>query len=445
LLDFLTYVLMQLYLPKFSLVLLVGISSAGKTTFAQQHFAPTEILSSDAFRALVSNSESDQTATLDAFDALFFVLEKRLQRGLLTVIDATNLKREDRYRLYRLAKLYHCPCVAWVFNLPFALCEERWCHRQDRELPQEIHQQQYQLLLSSLSQLPQEKLADIHIFSSPEQLQAVQNIRRKPHPSDQTHQSGGFDIIGDVHGCFTELQNLLSQLGYQIEQIPYDEQEYGYRVQPPPHRRLVFVGDLVDRGPQSFEVLCLVMSMVKAKMAYCCVGNHDDKLYRFLKGKSGMGKGTEATIASLAKAPQGFQQKLLRFIQECSHHYLFDGGRLVVAHAGILESMQGRDSGAIRSFCLYGDTTGQQDEFGLPIRRDWAAEYRGKALVAYGHTPVAKAVLRHNTINLDTGCAFGGSLTALRYPALEIISSPALAVYTPAPKPFLTYEEDQDL
>ena len=104
-----------------------------------------------------------------------------------------------------------------------------------------------------------------------------------------------------------------------------------------------------------------------------------------------------------------------------------DDGKLVVAHAGMKEEMQGRGSGKVRDFALYGETTGETDEFGLPVRYNWAAEYRGKAMVVYGHTPVPEPEWLNRTINIDTGCVFGGKLTALRYPEKELVSVPATA------------------
>ena len=104
---------------------------------------------------------------------------------------------------------------------------------------------------------------------------------------------------------------------------------------------------------------------------------------------------------------------------------MLDRGKLVVAHAGLKQEMQGRGSGGVREFCLYGESTGETDEFGLPVRLDWAAEYRGPAMVVYGHTPVVEPRWLNNTVNIDTGCVFGGKLTALRYPEREFVSVPA--------------------
>jgi protein phosphatase len=111
-----------------------------------------------------------------------------------------------------------------------------------------------------------------------------------------------------------------------------------------------------------------------------------------------------------------FSRVAAEFIDDLVSHYVLDDGKLVVEHAGMKEEMQGRGSGAVREFALFGETTGETDEFGLPIHYNWAAEYRRKATVVYGHTPVPEPEWLNRTINIDTGYVFGGKLTALRYP-----------------------------
>ncbi|HEX6987246.1 MAG TPA: polynucleotide kinase-phosphatase, partial [Planctomycetaceae bacterium] len=118
-------------------------------------------------------------------------------------------------------------------------------------------------------------------------------------------------------------------------------------------------------------------------------------------------------------------------------HYVLDDGKLVVAHAGMKQEMQGRGSRRVRDFALYGETTGETDEFGLPVRHNWAAEYRGPATVVYGHTPVPEPEWLNRTVNIDTGCVFGGRLTALRYPEKEFVSVPAKRTYCEPSRPFL--------
>jgi protein phosphatase len=192
----------------------------------------------------------------------------------------------------------------------------------------------------------------------------------------------------------------------------------------------------VDRGPKVPQVLRLVMSMARDGSALCVPGNHDVKLLRKLRGKDvQITHGLAQTLAQLASEPPEFLHEVEKFIDGLVSHYVLDGGRLVVAHAGLKQEYIGRASGRVREFALYGETTGETDEFGLPIRYNWAAEYRGRAAVIYGHTPVPQADWLNNTLNIDTGCVFGGKLSALRWPEREVISAPALAVYSDPIRP----------
>jgi len=253
---------------------------------------------------------------------------------------------------------------------------------------------------------------------------------------DQRHDSGPFDIIGDVHGCAGELEALLERLGYDVR---WSGVPGAVRVDvlPPAGRRAVFVGDLVDRGPRSPDVLRLVMSMVESGAGFAVPGNHDVKFQRWLDGKDVKAShGLDRTIAQIAAEPKAFRATVSRFFKSLPVYLWLDGGALAVAHAGIKEEMLGRDSGEVRRFCLYGETSGETDKFGLPIRYHWAAEYRGRTAVVYGHTPVPDADWVNTTICLDTGCCFGGKLTALRWPERDIVSVPAADIYTMPVRPF---------
>jgi len=422
----------KITIPELSLVLLIGPSGSGKSTFARAHFKPTEVLSSDFCRGLVADNENDQTVTGEAFEILHFIARKRLALGRLTVIDATNVQPESRKSLVELAREFHVLPVALVFNFPEKLCQERNRNRPDRDFGPHVIRNQAQQLRRSLRGLEREGFRHIHVFSDPADLEGLE-IERQPLWNNMRHEHGPFDIIGDVHGCFDEMNSLLQQLGYTVESEGAE-----YRVVPPDGRRAVFVGDLVDRGPKIPEVLRLVMRMVKSGTAFCVPGNHDVKLMRKLRGKDvKITHGLADSLAQLEPESPEFKRQIADFIDDLVSHYVFDDGRLVVAHAGMKEEMQGRGSGAVRSFALFGETTRETDDYGLPVRYNGAAEYRGKAMVVYGHTPVREPEWLNRTIDIDTGCVFGGKLTALRYPEKEFVSVPALREYYAPSKPFL--------
>ena len=413
---------MTMSIPKLSLVVLVGPSGSGKSTFAARHFLPTEVLSSDAFRALVSDDENDQSATKDAFDALHFIAGKRLAAGKLTVVDATNVQREARRPLVELARAHHVLPIAVVFDVPEKLCLDRNAARPDRDFGPHVVRRQRSQLKRSLKGLGREGFRRVFVLRTPEEIDAVE-IEREPAWSDRSEDHGPFDIIGDVHGCYDELVLLLSELGYEVG-------EDGSGAAHPQGRTAVFLGDLVDRGPNVPGVLRLVMGMVATGSALCVPGNHENKLVRALRGRRvQVSHGLAESLAQLESESPEFRERALGFLDGLVSHAVLDDGRLVVAHAGMREEMQGRASAAVRAFALYGETTGETDEMGLPVRYPWALEYRGTASVVYGHTPVHEPVWVNNTINIDTGCVFGGALTALRYPEKELVSVPANRTY----------------
>ncbi|MFC6644667.1 polynucleotide kinase-phosphatase [Granulicella cerasi] len=432
---------MNISIPELSLVLLVGPSGSGKSTFARKHFLPTEVISSDFCRALVSDDENDQSATGDAFDVLHTLVRKRLARGKLVVVDATNVQPESRKSLIALAKEFHVFAEAIVFDLPERLCQDRNKVRPDRQFGSHVIHNQLQQLRRSMRGLEREGIRHLFKLTSPEEVDSI-TIDRHLLWNNKKSEHGPFDIIGDVHGCFDELVELMSKLGYEVKAT-----NDTYAVTSPPDRKLVFVGDLVDRGPGTVQVLRLVSAMVESGQAFCVPGNHDIKLVRALRGKDvKRTHGLAETMEQLETETQEFRDYVSKFLDGLVSHYVFDNGNLVVAHAGLKESMQGRGSGAVREFALFGETTGETDEFGLPVRYNWAADYRGKALVVYGHTPVAEPLSLNNTVNIDTGCVFGGKLTAFRYPEREMVSVPAHKTYYEPARPFLleTTQQERD-
>lgn len=429
-------------LPEFSLVVLIGVSGSGKSTFARRHFAPTEVVNSDFCRALVADDENDQTANKDAFGILHSIVDRRLARRRLTVVDATNVQEEGRRALLEIARRRHCMVTAIVFKLPLSICEARNAVRADRRLGPHVIRRQAQDMRRGLSHLKREGFRTVVVLHTEEEVEEI-CLTRTPLWTDRRVDSGPFDIIGDVHGCLDELCDLLSELGYSTG-------TGGGAYAHPDGRRALFLGDLVDRGPDSAGVLRTVMDMADAGTALCVPGNHDERLLRKLNGRDvKLTHGLAETLEQLTREAPEFQERVRGFLSSLVSHFILDGGRLVVAHGGLPEEMQGGASGAIRSFCLYGMPTGDRDEFGLPVRYPWAEEYRGSAMVVYGHTPTGSLEWLNGTINIDTGCAFGGRLTALRYPERELVSVTARREYSVSPRPLVreperTRQQEQD-
>jgi polynucleotide kinase-phosphatase len=421
-------------IPELSLVVLVGVSGSGKSTFAGQQFGRFEVISSDFCRGLVADDENDQAATRDAFDVLGYIAGKRLAAGRLTVIDATNVQADARKPLIELARANDVLPVAIVLDVPEKVCIERNASRADRSFGSQVIHRQREQLRRSLRSLSREGFRTVHVLHGTGEVADARIVRHRLL-TDYTDRTGPFDVIGDVHGCRAELEALLGHLGYQITRDAAGRPDGAV---PPDGRTAVFLGDLVDRGPDSPGVLRLVMGMVAAGQALAVPGNHENKLIRALSGKNvQVSHGLAETLGQLAGEDEEFRQQVFEFCRGLVSHLMLDGGRLVVAHAGLKQAYQGRASGRVRSFALYGDTTGETDEYGLPVRYPWAADYRGRAMVLYGHTPVPEPEWVNNTLCLDTGCVFGGRLTALRYPEREIVSVPAERVWYEPAKPLV--------
>lgn len=412
-----------------SLVVLIGASGSGKSTFARRHFKPTEIISSDFCRGLVADDENDQSASRDAFDVLHHIAGKRLAAGRLTVVDATNVQSESRKQLVQLARSHDVLPIAIVLDLPEEVCLARNATRPDRaDMPRHVVQRHRRELRRSLRGLEREGFRKVHVLRTEEEADRAEVVQERRY-NDLRHLTGPFDIIGDIHGCDSELDTLLGKLGYVDGAHPEG-------------RTAVFVGDLVDRGPDSPGVLRRVMSMVAEGNALCVPGNHENKLGRYLKGRKvqqthGLAETIEQLEREDVRDPE-FRKRAGEFIEGLVSHYVLDGGKLVVCHAGLPEKYHGRTSGRVRSHALYGDTTGETDEFGLPVRYPWAEDYRGRAAVVYGHTPVPTTAWVNNTLCLDTGAVFGGKMTALRWPERELVDVPAEKVWYEPVKPLVT-------
>ncbi len=422
----------EISIPEVALVLLVGASGSGKSRFAREHFGPYETVSSDECRGIVSNDPNNQAATKPAFELLHTIASKRLEAGLLTVIDATNVQPESRASLIKLARDHDVLPVAIVFDLEESVLFEHDRGRDDTPRGEKVIRRQQGQLRRSMRGLRREGLRGVHVLNTTDEVAAATVVRRRLL-TDFRDDHGPFDVIGDVHGCLPELEEMLVTLGYAIVR---DDAGRAIDASHPGGRRALFLGDLVDRGPDSVGVLRLAMGMHRAGHALAVPGNHEEKLVQALDGKrKTMTHGLAETMLQLAGETDEFRREVRDWAHGLVSHLVLDDGNLVVAHAGLKEAYQGRSSGRVRAFALYGDTTGEVDEHGLPVRLDWAADYRGKAAVLHGHTPVEEAEWFNNVMCLDTGCVFGGKLSALRYPERELVEVQARERYADPIRP----------
>lgn len=412
-----------LRIPPNALVVLIGPAASGKSTWAAKYFQSTQIVSADACRALIADDESDQEASRDAFRIFHRIISERLKRGLLTVADSTALLPHARAELLRYAMVYNRPTVAVLFGVEGDI-QRRWNDGRRRHVPTAVLTEHRQLLHHTLGALCNEGFSQIMILRTPEEINRL-TVRVGTFYPEQD--GGPFDIIGDVHGCYDELCELLTKLGYTHNGVTWAH---------PDRRVAVFVGDIADRGPNNRGVWQLVMDMQEAGNALFVVGNHDNKLMRWLMGRPvRAGRGLLSTISEFDTMPRGeqqdFRERLLGMLRTAPSYLLLDNGRLVVTHAGIRDEMVGRYDRQIAAFCLYGDVAGYERD-GMPIRRNWATdrkEAHNRPLIVYGHVVVETPTFMNDTVDVDTGCCFGGALTAMRYPERVFVSVMAHRAY----------------
>lgn len=378
-------------------------------------------MSSDRCRLLVSDDETNLAASKEAFKLFRSLIKYRLALGCLTVADSTALTRQARSELLAIGRKYKFHVALLIFNTPEPVCLECNAGR-ERRVPRKVIGAMSKQLDKTLQTAGEEGFDQVFVLSR-EDLEHPDfkvDIR-----SFEVTYPGPFDVIGDVHGCFDELTRLFDELGYRST--------FG-RYYHPAGRKAVFLGDLTDRGPQSLKCFWLVKAMVDAGNALYVPGNHCRKLVRFLEGRNiKIAHGLEKTVAEINELAederQHFKENFLALYHQAPLYLVLDNGKLVVSHGGIKEEMIGKVTERVRNFCFFGDTTGEVTDEGLPVRRDWARDYSGDALVVYGHTPVHKAEFVNNTIDIDQGCVLGGKLTALCYPEMTLVQVPALATY----------------
>ena len=421
-----------LSVPAPSLVLLIGPAGSGKSTFCRRHFPATAVVSSDACRAAITGDAADQSATPAAFRLAHERVEARLRDRRLAVLDATNLQPSARRAALRLAERHHLPAVAIVLDLPPEECLRRDAGRRHRRVGPSVIRAHAAALRAAIPALQGEGFAVVHRLEGTAAGRA--RVVKEPLACDRRRETGPFDLIGDVHGCARELRLLMHRLGYRPTRGRGP-------LRHPRGRRAVFLGDLVDRGPHIVDAARLAMEMTEAGAALCLMGNHEEELTAALREAAAGGApspGTSLTFRQLRALPRrerrAFTERFTDFVAALPPHLLLDRARLVAAHAGIREEFIGRQSDEARRFALHGATTGALDRYGLPVRVHWAAAYAGRPFVVYGHTPVLRPERLGRTLNIDTGCVYGGALTALRWPERVLVSVPAASVYYRSPR-----------
>ena len=400
-------------IPDLSVVMMLGPSGSGKSTFTQTHFLSSQILSSDFYRKVVSDSETNQSVSSDAFEILHLVLEKRLRLGKLSVIDATNLSKFERLNVFSIAKKWDVPIIVIALNVSSGTCKER------KPFNSQVIERQSRTMKQALRDIEKERYLKVYTLTEDDVNEVVVSFDKSEFVLDN---QVPFDVIGDVHGCSLELCELLNRLGYENENGVYRHNSC---------RTAVFLGDLCDRGPNSAEVFDIVMNMVENNSAICILGSHEYKLRKIYEGRQIQVKDEIVnTVASIENKGNDFKEKVISFLKKLKHHYVLDGGKLVVSHAGLKEPMHGRDSGKVLAYCLYGETDQSKiDGEGYPERLDWTKNYKGVATVVYGHTPFKSTYITRNTYGIDQGCVYGGKLTALRWPEKELIHVEAKQKY----------------
>ncbi|NHC42066.1 polynucleotide kinase-phosphatase [Bacillus sp. MM2020_1] len=444
----------KITLPHAGIILLVGPSNSGKTTLLnqliqEQQIFSTEVVSSNQFRALVSDvefidwnrrpkNEADslfyeyQQISKEAFEAMDYIIAKRCRLNKLTFIDATHLRDYEREKYLQMAKRYHVPAIAIVLNLA-----ETELLRRDlaRDFPRGKNRikLQYQHFKKMLRSIKKEGFRRCYIFGE-EELQVL-NVSRLENPL-LIDVDNGFDIIGDIHGCFEEFSELLSELGYH-------ENEEGYFIHPE-GRKILSLGDVMSRGPRSIETLQFFQKHVTAGLAYMIDSNHGWKIARWLDGKNvKLAHGDENVKAEFDEYESKFgkdeterlKEQIRDLLLEAKSHYVIrkNGVNVAVAvHAGIKDHYIGKQSPRISDFCRYGDTDGIDDR-GKPIRKDWSIAHQSSELILWGHDPRTQPILVNNTLNIDQGVVFGGSLTAYRFPERYLVSVKAKADYANVP------------
>ncbi|MEI5907699.1 polynucleotide kinase-phosphatase [Bacillus spongiae] len=443
---------MEVVVPYAGIVLLVGPSNSGKSTVLKnlvkkEQLLSSEVVSSDDFRVLVSdiefidwkqrsNDESDslydqyQKISREAFSLMDSLIETRCRLNKLTIVDATHLHPDDRKRYITMAKNNHVPIVAIILDVDQNILLERDEMRENPRGKRRI-KQQYQVFKREKRFIKKEGYHATYFIRHSDEM-VLKRHSKNPIELDV---GKGIDIIGDVHGCFDEMIEILEELGYEQNQDNFYIHPEG--------RKFLSLGDIMSRGPKSLETMQFFLRHVKHDLAYMIDSNHGWKIARWLDGrKVTLSHGDELVEEEMKQFQEQYgeaptielKKELKKFLLRAPSHYVLtnnDIPLLVCAHAGIKDEFIGKQSYEVSDYCRYGDTGGI-DSDGKPIRKDWSIHHKTNTLIVWGHDPKPKPLISNNTINIDQGVVFGGELTALRYPEKEFVSVKAKKNYSGA-------------
>jgi protein phosphatase len=268
---------------------------------------------------------------------------------------------------------------------------------------------------------------------SPDPLRVIRSTSEPMPPlrwGDLREEAASYDIIGDIHSCADEFEALLRELGYDFRW----SEEAGERVAhmtAPPGRKLILLGDLIDRGPKSADVLRLAMAALKHKCGYIVMGNHDLYLAQWMRGANlPINPGIAQTLDQLSRESETFLRKALDAISMLPTYLWLDGGKLCVSHAGMRGDLLGKSTPEAYDHAINGDEPLRNATQTYDCSLHWSSSYRGETAMVYGHFRIAEALWVNNTMCLDTACVYGGKLTALRWPERELVAVPAQKRYT---------------
>lgn len=443
---------MEVVLPYAGIVLLVGPSNSGKSTLLKnlvekEQLLSSEVVSSDDFRVLVSdiefidwkqrsNDEADslydqyQKISGEAFSLMDSLIETRCRLNKLTIVDATHLHPDDRKRYITIAKNNHVPIVAIILDVEQNILLERDEFRDNPRGKRRI-KQQYQVFKREKRFIKKEGYHATYFIHNTDEIE----LKRHSKNPIELDVAKGIDIIGDVHGCFDEMIQILEKLGY--------EQNHEKYFIHPEGRKFLSLGDVMSRGPKSLETMQFFLRHVNQDLAYMIDSNHGWKIARWLDGrKVTLNHGDELVEEEIKQFQEQYgeeqtvelKKELKKFLLNAPSHYVLTKNgvpTLVCTHAGIKDEFIGKQSYDVSDFCRYGDTDGF-DDAGKPIRKDWSIHHKASTLIIWGHDPKPKPLIINNTINIDQGVVFGGELTALRYPEKEFVSVKAKKDYSDA-------------